>query len=341
MNLPKVAVVILNWNGFADTEECLESFKRLDYPDYRIVLVDNGSQNNDGKKLKELFPAIHLIENRENRGFAGGNNDGMNWALDQGFDYIVNLNNDCIVEKNWLANLINGLLTAKADFGSSMILFYDERALICSDNDVLLPDGSAIPINRNKPVPSDDKPREIFAACGAGSIYSRACLEKIKIKGSQFFDELHFAFYEDVDLGMRLNAKSCRGVVVPTAIVYHKHSRTAGRFSEFKMFHSEKNRILNEILNYPFWLIIVGEFFFCWKLGAGFIYSLLNRKSKGARYREKVSAADFLLLLLKARGWILKNLKNILADRRERKRLHLIKSDIYKYFYWNVFDFLK
>ena len=341
MNLPRVAIIILNWNGFSDTQECLESLKILNYSHYRIVLVDNGSQNNEGQKLKELFPAIHLIENRENRGFAGGNNDGMNWAMAQGFDYIVNLNNDCIVEKDWLSNFINGLLAAKADFGSSMILFYDDRTSICSDNDILLPDGSAIPINRNKHRTADDSPRGIFAACGAGSVYSRECLEKTKIKGNQFFDELHFAFYEDVDLGIRLKARGCHGVVIPQAIVYHKHSKTAGKYSEFKMFHSEKNRMLNEILNYPLWLIPLGEIFFSLKLCAGFVYSLLNRESKGARYRGKISIGRFLLLLLRARLWIFQHWKDILPDRQERKRRQLISGDVYKHFYWNLFDFLK
>jgi len=126
-NEKTAAIIIINWNGIDDTIECLNSLKNSSHKNYKIVLVDNGSNNSEGSKLKEMFPYIHLIQNQKNRGFAGGNNDGMNWALNNGFGYLINLNNDCIVEGAWLNNLIEGVRAARADYATSRIMFYPEK----------------------------------------------------------------------------------------------------------------------------------------------------------------------------------------------------------------------
>jgi len=130
---PSAAIIILNWNGFDDTVECLQSLRQVTYTHYKVVLVDNGSANNEGKNIKNLFPEIHLIENATNRGFAGGCNNGIAWAMDNSFDYIITLNNDCLVEPDWLTNLVAGLVASGADFASSRIMYYPEKDLICSD----------------------------------------------------------------------------------------------------------------------------------------------------------------------------------------------------------------
>ena len=335
-NQPKVAVIILNWNGFNDTVECLDSLKKSDYPAYEVVLVDNGSDNREAARLKEIFPKINLIANDYNRGFAAGNNDGINWALKRGFEYIVNLNNDCIVEPDWLSRLIDGVRVSGADFASSRIMFYPEKDIICSDGDVLFPDGSAIAWNRGRKYDGVRAAKKIFSASGAASVYSRRCLEKIKIKGDQYFDGMYFAYYEDVDLGFRLNTAGFKGMSVPDAVVYHKHSRTAGPYSSFKIFHSEKNRIMNEVLNYPWYLVPVGECFFLLKLILLSVTSLFGRKTKGARYFANVPFGVMVLSLVKARVWVIKHIPRILADRRERKRKGFIKLGVIRYFSWNL-----
>ncbi|MFH1552849.1 MAG: glycosyltransferase [Candidatus Omnitrophota bacterium] len=187
---PKVAIIVLNWNGFDDTVECLESVQKLNYNNYKVVLVDNGSDNDEGSRLKGMFSDICLIRNKTNRGFAGKNNDGINWALKNGFEYIVNLNNDCIVEKDWLFNLVNGLRSVDADFASSRIMFYPETDLVYSDGDALLLNGFGIMVNYKRKYEGKNEKRPIFGACSAASIYSGKCLQSVKIKGNQFFDDL-------------------------------------------------------------------------------------------------------------------------------------------------------
>lgn len=336
-----MAIIILNWNGLEDTAECLESLKDLDYGNYNIVLVDNGSDNNEGDKLKEKFPYIHLIKNAENRGFAGGNNDGINWAVRNGFEYIVNLNNDCIVTKGWLTGLLEGLQLGNADFAASRIMYYPDTNLICSYKDVLLADTTLISIDRYEEYNNLDKIEKNYVANGAASIYSSRCLESVKIKENQFFDELYFAYCEDVDLGMRLSSKSYRGVCVPQAVVYHKHSRTAGEYSALTLFLSEKNRILNEIFNYPLYFICCGELFFFLKIFVGTIYSIYNRKSKGYSYMKNVNIFRVSLLLIKARISIFSQFFLILKNRKERKSNGFISIKILKIFYWNICSILK
>jgi GT2 family glycosyltransferase len=333
---PKVAVIILNWNGFNDTVECLESIKETTYKNYKIVLVDNGSEKSEGLRLKEKFLDVHLISNTENRGFAGGNNDGMRWALKNKFDYIVNLNNDCLVDRNWLTYLIAGIRSAGADFGTLRIMYYPEKELICSDGDALLMDGSGIAVHHFEDVKENAGSNQIFSACGAGSIYSAQSLQDVKIKGDEFFDELYFAYYEDVDLGIRMNMATYRGVLVPDAVIYHKGTQTAGFRSDFHQFQIEKNRILNEVLNFPVWLILVGEIFY-------FIKSILRRICKvfcREKNRQGQSGRSGILstlqTMIKARMWIVANISDILKDRKERVNRGFVGSRIVKYLYLNI-----
>lgn len=333
---PAIAVIVLNWNGFQDTIECLRSLEGTSYNNYRVVLVDNGSENDEGAKLKELFPQVHLISNKANRGFAGGNNDGINWALNHGFEYIVNLNNDCLVEADWLEKLWAGIESSKADFGSCRIMYYPETRQICSDGDGLLPDGAGITLNHRKAFTGPKAPTPIFSACGAASVYSVKSLEAVKLLGNQFFDEMYFAYFEDIDLGIRLSALDYKGVCVHDAVVYHKSGQTAGERSYLKLFNLEKNRILNELLNYPLWLIPFGEMFYSlrtlWRI-AGSLGSNSSRE-KQADNRMAAEQYSTFSILLNSRKWILKNFSAVWENRRARKAGGLISSRILRHFIW-------
>ena len=331
-----VAIIILNWNGFEDTRECLQSLRQMHDTGYKVVLVDNASGNSEGMRLKQMFPEVHLIQNDSNRGFAGGNNDGIRWALQQGFDHIINLNNDCIVEPQWLGSLVSGLQTSGADFASSLITYYPETHLVCSDENMLLPDGSGLVINYCKSVQQEKRIRPIFSASGAASLYSAACLEAVKLQDNQFFDELYFAYLEDLDLGIRLNSKGFRGVCIPDAVVYHKESRASGYRSGFHIFHIEKNRILNELLNYPLWLIPIGELFYCIKTLVRISRNLFFKKEKKPRDVGKLKKYNPLSVIIDSRLWILRNISAIRQDRRDRKTRGLINSKIYKFFFWKM-----
>jgi len=329
---PSVAIIILNWNGFHDTVACLESLLQTDYASYRVVLVDNGSQNAEGRRLKELFPALHLISNAANRGFAGGCNDGINWALQSGFDYIMTLNNDTLVDKRCLANLIAGVRAARADFASARIMYYPETNLICSDGDVLLPDGTGFAANAHRRYSGGQATRPIFSACAAAALFSRESLEAVKIKKNQFFDELFFAYLEDVDLCARLHAKSYKGASIGDAVVYHKESNTAGPRSLFQITQMEKNRMLVELLNFPLWLIPVGEAYYCIKTLLG----MFGKKKICREGAAPVKSFNPWGVLLRSRKWILEHATDIYKDRKERSARAMIDGKIYRHLCWDM-----
>ena len=128
MNQPRVSIIILNWNGVEDTIECLESLRRITYPNYEVIVVDNASSGNDVEVLKEGYADyIHLIANDKNYGYSEGNNIGMRYALSKGADYVLLLNNDTIVDAEFLSELVRvteedsraGLLAGKVYYYAS------------------------------------------------------------------------------------------------------------------------------------------------------------------------------------------------------------------------------
>ncbi len=103
---PRVIIVVLNWNGKEDTAECLDSLSQISYPNYAIIVVDNGSTDGSVEFLTERYANIEIIQNNENIGFGAGNNVGMKRALNMGADYILLLNNDTVVDKRFLDCLV-------------------------------------------------------------------------------------------------------------------------------------------------------------------------------------------------------------------------------------------
>ncbi len=105
---PLVGIIVLNYyKNVDDTEECIGSLKKIDYKNYFIVIVDNNSQDGSFEKLSKLYPELTVLEIGENRGYAAGNNFGIKQALQKGADYICILNNDVVVEPNFLGKLVS------------------------------------------------------------------------------------------------------------------------------------------------------------------------------------------------------------------------------------------
>ncbi len=332
---PFVVIIVLNWNGFNDTAACLESLRLLTYRNFKTVLIDNGSLNNEAERLAALFPEVQLIANADNRGFAGGNNDGIRWALSNGCDYIVNLNNDCLVEPDWLSNLLRGVLKTGADFASSRIMCLPRTDRICSDGDGLLPDGAGFVLRSMQHWDGILEPRRINSACGAASLYSSRCVHSVSITPGQFFDELFFAYFEDIDLGFRLNAKNCHGICVPDSVVYHKGQQSSERFSFFHMFHLEKNRRLNVRLNFPLWMQPISPVYrIARNIYRGKIINFekhFGEKTLGHTGEPDVKQA--------VRDWMKKNAPAISLDRRQRKAAGLISNRVYAAITWNPFKY--
>ena len=139
MNLPKpdpkenpsVYIIILNWNGYNDTLECISSVDKIDYKNHKVILIDNGSDTNEIDNILIHFPNIKIIKSKENLGFSGGNNLGIEHSIKEGAEYLLLLNNDTIVEPDFLNFLVeNARKDDKIGMAVPKINYYSNRNII-------------------------------------------------------------------------------------------------------------------------------------------------------------------------------------------------------------------
>jgi GT2 family glycosyltransferase len=219
----KVHIVILNWNGYQDTCECLESVMDLAYGNFEVVVVDNGSTDGSADRLASRFPSVTLLRNDENRGFAGANNQAMKHAMARGADYVWLLNNDTIVPRGALSELVRAMDASDAGLASPLIRFQHPRGEVqfC---------GSVIDRERRRIRLLAD----VEALAGVGSteplsLWGTALLVKRKVIDEVgYLSEKYFAYHEDEEYCLRVHRAGYRCVVVPEASVYHKNSRSTG-----------------------------------------------------------------------------------------------------------------
>jgi hypothetical protein len=242
-NWPQVAIIILNWNGLEDTLQCLESLSRLDYVNYEVVVVDNGSTDGSVPAIRDSFPGATILENRENLGFTGGNNVGLRRALAQATDYALLLNNDTEVAPDFLRRLVD---VADADPAVSIAgptIYYHERP------DVIWSAGGAIDWRRGstRMVGIDERdggqfgtePRVVDFVTGCCMLVQRAVLEQVGL-----MDERFFAYYEETEWCVRARRGGFKIVHVPGAKVWHKISPPAQADSPFVHYYMTRNRLL-------------------------------------------------------------------------------------------------
>lgn len=219
---PRVTAIILNWNGMRDTLECIESVKNLDYPDVRILVVDNGSTDGSPSVIRDRYPSVTLLQNKENIGFAGGNNLGMGKALEMGADYLWLLNNDTVLEKGTLGRLVTAILDRPEVGLASPYIYYHgtpDRIQFC---------GSYIDWDRNRIVKLEEGDfipgnGENISLWGTALLVKRSVVEKVG-----FLNEKYFAYHEDEEYCMRAALAGIRCVVVPESRIFHKNSRSTG-----------------------------------------------------------------------------------------------------------------
>jgi GT2 family glycosyltransferase len=211
---PRVGIVVLNWNGWEDTSECLSSLRQITYENSEIFVVDNASTNNSVRELRNKFPDICIIESNTNRGFSGGNNLGIKHAKEQGCSHFWLLNNDTVVSPESLDDLVNKFLK-DAQFGllGSVIYEYYEPEKVQAWGGSSLSMPLSITKHYTKPV-EDSK---IGCILGASMFTSYDILEKVG-----YLDEKYFFFLEDTDLSLRVRLSGYKLGVATNSIVYHK-----------------------------------------------------------------------------------------------------------------------
>ncbi len=232
----KIAVIVLNWNGEEDSLKCIAALKKQ-LAEHSIIAVDNASSDNFVSVVAQKYPEIIVLENSENKGFSGGVNTGIRYAIDNNFDYIALINNDALPEPNWLNELV-GVLDSRPEVGiaTGKILKMDGHT-IDTTGDMYTTWGIPYPRGRDsKDTLQYEDEEYIFSACGGASLYRVQMLNEIGL-----FDEDFFAYYEDVDLSFRAQLAGWKVYYTPKAIVHHKVGGTSGKIKGFTLHQTVKN----------------------------------------------------------------------------------------------------
>lgn len=227
----KVFIITINWNGLKDTLECLESLEKITYKNKKIIVIDNGSENNEADIIKKRFPRIHLIKLPQNTGFTGGCNTGMKFALQMNANYILLINNDTVVANNFLEPLVEQLNRDEfAVMVSPKILYYKSNKIWSMGGKVSTLTGMSLMIGKGK---SSEKYQEIIEPdflTGCALLVETKVINKIGL-----LNPIYFAYYEDVEWSYKTSEAGYYLKVIPDSIIWHKKSASTGNVGKDKL----------------------------------------------------------------------------------------------------------
>lgn len=282
--MAEVTVVIPNYNGKTLLENCIKTLEQQSLRDFKLFVIDNGSTDGSTELTSEILD-MEIVELGENTGFCKAVNLGIKKTKTP---YAILLNNDTEAEPHFVEELLKGIKQSENIFsGSAMMLDFRKRDIIDNAGDFYVPLGWARARGKGKPASSYEKEADIFSSCGGAAIYRMELLQKTGL-----FDERHFAYLEDVDLGYRAKIMGYRNRYFPAAKVYHVGSATTGtRYNEKKVFLAARNSVFvvyknmplgQKIINLPFLLLgVLIKWLFFVKKGFGKEY--LTGIKKGLR----------------------------------------------------------
>ena len=221
---PLVYALVLNWNGADEAIECLHSLEEQTYSNLKSFLVDNGSIDNSVEKIQSSFPNLSILINTENLGFAGGVNVGLRYALAEGADYILVLNNDLILDSHCVAEMVAQTNTDVA-FVTAVIYYHDEPTRIWSIGGMMNPWNLEKTADARGQIDTGQFPKvvERHFVPGGATLMAKEALEKVGL-----FDEKFFLYYEDADLSLSVHRADMRSVVATHAKMWHGVSRSSG-----------------------------------------------------------------------------------------------------------------
>ena len=305
--MSKVTVIIPNYNGEKFLPDCLDSLlNRQNDSLFRILVVDNGSTDKSLALLEEDYPSVKCISLPENTGFCHAVNVGI---MESDTPYVLLLNNDTKVLDGFVENLYDSIEAKKNAFSvSARMLMWDDPTLLDGAGDRYCALGWSYARGKGKAAKDYNRFGEVFSACGGAAIYRKSVLDEIGL-----FDENHFAYLEDLDIGYRAKINGYRNYYEPAAQVIHFGSAASGsRYNAWKTELAAANNVyviyknmplLQLILNMP--LLISGfviKYFFFLRKGFGASYARGIKKGLKKSFSKEGKK--------KKQGFILKNWKS-------------------------------
>ena len=245
MNIPFVNVVILTWNHLKDTIECLDSVYVSDYPNYRIVIVDNASTDSTVEYVKENYSQVKIIQNPENLGYAEGNNVGIRYSLDHKTDYIFILNNDTVIQPDTIRLLVEDLETnPQAIAVAPKSYYYDNPEKVYFAGGKINPDGTVAHIKND--ITGEGYETDWLNGCAI--MFRTKSLHNIGT-----FDSKYYLLFEDTDWSIRARQSGYSLRIVPQTIIRHKSSSSFnGKWTSEYLYYYSRNRLLFHKKNFSF-----------------------------------------------------------------------------------------
>ena len=243
MDKPSVTIIVLNWNGKDLTIDCINSLKKVNYSNFNILLVDNGSSDGSVELLKEKFPEVSILSLEKNFGFAGGNNRGFVSLKPDPPEFVIFLNNDTTVDSNFIEPLVKCLLNNKHASQTVPKIYYedDPKLIWYAGGIVNLWTGSIYHLGiRQYDSPEYNKTRKTKYATGCC-----LCMRYDEFREFGGFDETFPMYSEDVDLSLWIRAAGKQVWFVPESKIWHKVSASlGGAFSFGKMVRKARGIFL-------------------------------------------------------------------------------------------------
>lgn len=242
---PLMSIVIVNWNGMRYLKKCLDSLEKARYPRREVIFVDNASTDGSVAFVRKQYPAIRIIQNKKNLGYAEGHEKAIQQAKGS---LLLMLSTDTVLEPNVLTELAKGIYSKK-NIGCVMpkLVMDPDRHKIDSVGSFFIPNGMTYHYGREKNPndPKYNKEMYVYTAKGACLLFKTAVLEKVGL-----FDPDFFAYFEETDLCHRVWLSGNKVLYWPHTAVYHEGGGASGRMvPSFIQFHSYKNRICAYLKN--------------------------------------------------------------------------------------------
>jgi GT2 family glycosyltransferase len=235
-DVPEVGIVVLTWENYAETRDCLNSLSSISYPNHRVIVVDNGSQDGSLDRLQREFDWCEFVCNEENLGVTRGNNAGIEYAIDTGVEYVVLLNDDTIVTEDFLTPLVE---TAEEEPDTAVvggINYYEPTGEIHNAGARF----STLLGGRTRLI---TKPRDVEPYSVGYVPTCLALLDVDFVRENDVLCEGYLLGMEDVDLAWQARESGWRVLVTPESAIYHRLGATSTR-SPFGLYHRTRNRLL-------------------------------------------------------------------------------------------------
>ena len=247
IKMPKLSVVVLNWNGKTLLADCLSSLSNQTLTDLEVLLVDNGSSDGSVEYVKTEFPGIRVIALEKNLGFSAGNNRGIEASSSE---FVALFNNDAVADRQWAERLLAPAADSKVGIVASKVMLFSERDRLDSAGDGMTIVGVAYKRGHLEPADRYPAAESVFGASGCAMLLRRSMLDDIGL-----LDEDFFLSYEDSDVCFRAQLRGWKCVYASEARVYHRLNSSIGRLSPRYVYYGQRNAEFLYFKNMPGWLM--------------------------------------------------------------------------------------